>query len=552
MTAAARACALLRSHGFVLVAAGLLLAVAALSAHAAKPSSDPGEQIYRRGILPTALPLTGSRGSGANVSGIAAACVNCHRRSGLGSVEGELAIPPVIAKYLYRNRTTNAEDLTLPHVPGWTAHEWTYSDVSLAQAIRTGVRPDGKAMSPLMPHYSLDDASMAVLIGYLKTLTSQPMPGVTDSTLHFATIVTPDADPVQKRAMLDVLQRFFATQQNVIAGDARPLHASREIMYRVTRRWQLHVWELTGAPQGWEQQLEQHLRIEPVFAVISGIGRQEWRPIHRFCERNAVPCLLPNIDLPVVAEGDFYSVYYSRGVLLESDLMATQLALADALPPKRLLQIYRTGDIGESAAAALEARAQEMGINVVRRPLPAGRLGAKDLRQAMLGAGKQDVLALWLRPSDLALLPAEPSGAVVLVSGLMAGLEQAPLPAHWRTDSLITYPFDTPSLRRVRMNFPLGWFKVEGIAVIDERIQTDTYLSCVILAETLGHMLDSFVPDFLLERMEMMLSRRLVNGYYPRLGLGSGQRFASKGGYLVHLSPDGGDPVAPGSDWITP
>jgi hypothetical protein len=64
-------------------------------------------------------------------------------------------------------------------------------------------------------------------------------------------------------------------------------------------------------------------------------------------------------------------------------------------------------------------------------------------------------------------------------------------------------------------------------------------------------MLDSFVRDFLLERMEMMLSRRLVNGYFARLGLAPGQRFASKGGYLVQLTAGAGKVILD-SDWITP
>src|ERR1700730_1217522 len=150
-----------------------------------------GQEIYRQGSLPTGAELTGSRDSGTSVTGGSAACVSCHRRSGLGNVEGDIIIPPIIAKYLYRSRAANTEDLTLPHVPGWVPHSWTYTDETLARAIRTGVRPDGEAMSPLMPHYALDDASMAALIGYLKELTSQPVPGVTDTTLHFATIVTP-------------------------------------------------------------------------------------------------------------------------------------------------------------------------------------------------------------------------------------------------------------------------------------------------------------------------------------------------------------------------
>jgi hypothetical protein len=537
-----------------------LLGVAWISAAAsgvaalASPAAPAGEQIYRQGLLPNGTELTGARDSGTSVKGGGAACVNCHRRSGLGNVEGNIVVPPIIAKYLYRSRAANTGDLTLPHVPGWVPNSWTYTDETLARAIRSGVRPDGQSMNPLMPHYVLDDSSMAGLISYLKGLTSEPVPGVTDTTLHFATIVTPDADPVEKKAMLEVLNRFFAIQQNVIAAETRPLRTSREIMYRVTRRWQLHVWELTGAPDTWERQLDEHIAVEPIFAVISGLGRNDWRPIHRFCERNAVPCLLPNIDLPVVAERDFYPVYYSRGVLLESDLIMARLSSHNAPHLGRLVEVYRPDDIGAAAAADLEGRARAFGLPVVRRPLPAeGRhsAAAGDLEHAIADLGAGDALVLWLRPADLAALRGRPPTSAVYASGLMAGLESAPLPASWRADMRMTYPFASPDQRRVQMNFPLGWFRVQGIPVTAERVQTDTYLSCVILSETLGHMLDSFVRDFLLERMEMMLSRRLVNGYYPHLGLAPGQRFASKGGYLVRLA-DGSDKVIVDSDWNTP
>ena len=102
------------------------------------------------------------------------------------------------------------------------------------------------------------------------------------------------------------------------------------------------------------------------------------------------------------------------------------------------------------------------------------------------------------------------------------------------------------------MNFPLSWFKIRNIAVVDERMQTDTYVACGILAETLTEMLDSFVPDYLIERLESMLSHRLVNGYFPRLSLAPGQRFASKGGYLARfIDLDGAQVVADG-DWLVP
>ena len=68
---------------------------------------------------------------------------------------------------------------------------------------------DGRRLSFLMPRYDLDDATMASLAAHLRGLSAGPVPGVTRDTLHFATIVTPDADPVARQGMLDVLQRYL-------------------------------------------------------------------------------------------------------------------------------------------------------------------------------------------------------------------------------------------------------------------------------------------------------------------------------------------------------
>jgi hypothetical protein len=65
-------------------------------------------------------------------------------------------------------------------------------------------------------------------------------------------------------------------------------------------------------------------------------------------------------------------------------------------------------------------------------------------------------------------------------------------------------------------------------------------------------MMGEFERDYLLERIEGSLESRLVNGYYPRLGLGPGQRFASKGGYLVRFVEPSGVRVAADGDWTAP
>jgi hypothetical protein len=134
----------------------------------------------------------------------------------------------------------------------------------------------------------------------------------------------------------------------------------------------------------------------------------------------------------------------------------------------------------------------------------------------------------------------------------MAGLENAPLPAAWRSAVRLSYPFDPPDKRKFRMNYPLAWMKVRNVSMVDERVQSNTYLACGILAEQLTSMQDVFVRDYLLERIEDMLSHRVLSGFYPRLSLAPGQRFASKGGYIVHFAESSETQIAADAEWVVP
>ena len=522
-------------------------------AEAAKPTA--GELVFQQGKLLSGAPLLGKRDAGVLVEGESAACINCHRRSGLGSFAGQIKIPPIIGKYLFRSADENAKDIGVPHVMIGAVIDKSstesYTDATVARAIREGIGRGGRKLNYLMPRFKMDDATMASLIAYLKTLSNAPIPGVSDDTLHFATIITPDADPVVRQGMLDVIDHFVADKNSFIRGGSRPMKNAKGIEYRVTRRWQLHIWELTGASDTWEQQLRERLAAEPVFAVISGLGGKNWQPIHDFCGREKIPCLFPNVDDPIVNENDFYPIYYSKGVTLEAQLIAHQIQNTQT-KPSSVVQIYRQGDIGEQGAKEAQTELESQKIKVANRVLKENAT-SEVFAEALKDIRADDTLLLWLRQEDLALLPAEVvASQAIYMSGLMAGLESAPLPEAWRKMVRMTYPFDLPEGRKVRMNYPLGWFKVKRIPVVAERVQSDTYLALGILSETLMGMLDSFQRDYLVERAEDMLSRRLITGYYPRLGLAPKQRFASKGGYLVRFAEDGGAKLIPESGWIVP
>jgi hypothetical protein len=413
----------------------------------------------------------------------------------------------------------------------------------------------GRTLSYLMPRFDLNDADMAALIAYLRRMDLRPASGLRDGSLHLATIITPDTDPAQRQAMLGVLRQFFTDRNARQLPDAPRMLTSGKTaysksMFRMHPNWELHVWELSGPASGWRQQLEKYLQREPVFAVLSGLGGPNWEPVHAFCEAAALPCLFPNVELPVDQVTGNYTLYFSRGVLLEAELMAGSVLSAQPRP-QSVLQVYRAGDVGEAAAARAAAVLQAQGVPVRSLVLPA-QADPQSLR-AQLATAEQEVLLLWLRPADLASLPPLPAQRPqVYLSGLMGGLENSPLPSDWRSNSHMAYPFDLPQARRVRVDFALGWMALRKIPMADVQLQADTYLACGLLSETLNHLADNLDRDYLIERVQAMLEHRIMTGYYPHLALANGQHFASKGGYMVRFADGTGPRLVAEGEWQVP
>jgi hypothetical protein len=518
-------------------------------------------------VLGSGAPLDAVRAGGLSAKGEQVACVSCHQRSGLGTFEGynlDVTIPPITGPYLFHARGATSNEAILPYVEWMHGNRDPYTDTTLARAIREGVDSQQRPLHPLMPRFKLTDSDMASLIDYLKQLGARPVPGVTDSMLHFATVITPDTDPARRRAMLEVMDKYFADKNVFPIGNSRNMRTSGKTEYAKSmfmshRQWQLHVWELTGPASTWRSQLEQQLAQQPVLAVVSGLGGSNWAPVQQFCEQQQLPCLFPNVEVPVDDSHDFYSLFFSKGVLLEAELMAHQIAEAGkSASTVTVQQIYRAGDSGEVAAAALASALSSRGIGARSQVLPAGAPG-HGVTEAVSGAFKPSalkagVLVLWLRPDDLAAL-GDPSFAPtsIFVSGLMGGLERAPLPDGWRSRVRMAYPYDLPENRSLRLRYPLSWFSIRHIPVVDEELQANTYLACGLLAETLSHMADNFAQPFMVELLQHSIERRLINtGYYPRMVLGQNQHFASKGGYIVHLGDSAGTRLVADSDWLVP
>lgn len=538
-----------------------LFAVACARAAAPPPDRaliEAGAAIYLHGVLPSGAPLEGVESRlGFQLRGADAACVNCHQRSGLGSRDSGSGIPPITGEDLFRPRVPVAHQPAVLELEGLHGERAPYTDGTLARAIRSGVDSESRPFSELMPRFELDDRSMAALTAYLKRLAPRNPRGVTAAVVHLGTVLTPDSDPVRRRGVLDVLERYVAEKNAAqlkstpVSGVGNSGHAEGIGLAKL--RWQLHVWQLTGTADTWHAQIERYFASEPVFALLSGVGSAEWRPVHEFCEQHSVPCFFPNLEVPVVAEQDFYSVYFSEGVLLEAELIAKSIRAASAgKGPVAVYQVYRSGDSGEAAAAALATALKDPGISVSAAAVPAAT-GSRRLGEALAHRPAAAILVLWLRPGDLATLTSSnPPPDRVYVSGLMNGLEHASLPPRWREHVALSYPVELPQRRRVQLDYAVGWFAFRHIPIVDLQAQADTFLACTLLGDTLKLMTDHASPAYLIEQLQALLEHRTLTGYYPRLALGTHQHFASKGGYIVHFDAPQGTAVVADTPWLVP
>lgn len=582
-----------------------LLLVAALVTGSIVSAADDvavGRRIYMEGVLPSGKPLTGLRFGDVTVAGEEAACVKCHRRSGMGAVEGEILVAPITGNYLFMppDKTLLAnmdprrgKSFNLSHPP--------YDDASLALAIRMGRNANQLTMNEMMPRYEIDDESLRALTAYLRQLNVERSPGASDKAVRFATIVAPGVAPERQQVFVDMLKAAVTGKNaSTVVGaqtyGRRHMTSAAEMVLGTERRWELDVWELKGEPATWRAQLEAYYRAAPPFAVLSGLANGGWEPVHEFCEAQQLPCWFPLTDLPPARGGDFYSVYFSRGVLLEADVLASHLKSRAGAKPARLVQIHRDDETGRAAAAQLRKAMAGTGIAVESQPWRDA--SATTLAKLLAVAGPRDEIMLWLPVESRAQLAdaAPPKAQRVYLSGQLASGERG-VPSNWKGVVRVIYPFELPQRRDLNLSYFRQWLRLKRLPMVDELLQARLYFAMTYMTDTVAEMLDNLHRDYLLERAENMISRREgtraqeedmarqqmrkaarallasrraagdvgpetadpqelglrhSTTVFPVLELGPGQRFASKGAYIVRFADSHSDTLVAETPWIIP
>ncbi len=498
-----------------------------------------GQRLYQKGELADGTPSTAIVLGDVEVSGDHFTCMGCHRRSGLGGSEGDKFVLPIHSSALLTPRV----DLYLER-PAYTLD-------TFADAIGLGVNPTGAMFDPIMPKYDLPELETRAIFTYLKTLSRDYSPGLDEEAIHFATVVGPKVDPQQRKEMMTVISTYFKNKNTLTRNEARRRKARVFFQeYRTTayRRFVNHTWELSGPASSWTAQLEAYYQQQPVFALVSGLVDGSWAPISAFCRTKKLPCILPNTDLPVVEDpADFYTLYYSKGLTLEAQIIRAELSVLTE--SQRVLQVARPGLAGEQGRKVLHDFLQAQGKTTLALDIPADESEWKTMQQQVERL-KPDAIVLWLNAADLNRFIAETGITAAKVptylssSSLNGDLNT--IPAQLDKSGRVVHPFILPADHEKRFRQISSWLKGNRIELTNPRLQGQTFYACLLLQSVKTHIKSHFYRDYLLDMLDHRDNMSIYSGNYPHLSFGPAQRFLSKGAYLIDMATNNARWIVPG------
>jgi hypothetical protein len=509
-----------------------------------------GEKMYRAGILPSGKSMKTSASGMEAVPGSSFSCASCHTRSGLSPMEDGSRTLSINGAKLFQPRYGNFQSLTaaerktmLPERYKTDPLRSAYSGSTLAIAIRTGVDPSGRALNNVMPRYDLSDNDMLILISYLKQLSSEPSPGVDNTTMAFATVITSEVDPTDVDAFINTLELGIKSHNNLRKNPGKMgVMLSMQVMRDASREWTLDKWVLTGSPNTWNQQLEDLYKKRPVFALIGGISTLPWEPIHKFCETNKIPCILPFTDLPVISTTDTYTLYFSKGYYQEGEAAAAHLEkIWDKDHPRKIIQIVDRGPEAKALAEGFQNAWSELGHGHVDTVVIKEGSANDDLVAALTRADANSIRLLWTGPESLSALQALAETSrkpfMVFMSATRLATRLWDLPAKARPFTFITYPFREPGPKAV---IP----KMGGKPVViskefkknDRRIASKTKSIVEILNIQIPAMEKNFYRDYLVDLFSTMTDINFTD--YENLLYSPGQNYGSEHCHIMQLLDD--------------
>ena len=105
---------------------------------------DIGRRIYLEGIGANGKPITGLRLGGVELQGEAVVCVTCHRRSGLGAVEGIDQVAPIAGRFSFVNESSAVVSMNFRNIKNFNQKHDAFTEQTFAASVRQGKHVNGR------------------------------------------------------------------------------------------------------------------------------------------------------------------------------------------------------------------------------------------------------------------------------------------------------------------------------------------------------------------------------------------------------------------------
>ena len=226
-----------------------------------------------------------------------------------------------------------------------------------------------------------------------------------------------------------------------------------------------------------------------------------------------------------------YSFYFSRGLWLEADILASVIT-SKQLGGNVISVVAGDSVFSVAAADALDRLIAQQGgkaqtLDIRRDP---------DLSLARL-AESASAIVLWLNPNEVRRLAADArgKGPPLFLSATLGGADPN-LPAELRTRAwqvqLSGLPNEPdPALRRFQ-----AWARGQGVKTQDEQRQALAYFACMVFAEGVKHTGLYISRDYVLDLLNHSSKLTAYLPLYTRGSITPWQRVLSRGGYLIDFS----------------
>lgn len=296
----------------IIITACFILAVRAQE-RGLTPGEIRGRTIYRDGRNASGKDIV-ARVSGGEVSGMS--CASCHGNDGRGRPEGGVTPPKIRWEDLKSDR---------PH--------GAYNETLLVRAIAMGIDPAGNRLGDVMPRFSLSRADADDLIAYLKKISVDHDPGISDDVLRIGSMPGPGEEAVRA-----ALTAYLAgiNQSGGIYG----------------RRIELTF----GAPPN----VADFLAKQPLFALldvfIAGAEKDAMTAIHR----EKIPVIGSGTLLPAVNAGaNPYVFYLDSGVAGQAGALAEFAANRFRAAGSRAVLVVGADGLSRAAEATVREKLAE-------------------------------------------------------------------------------------------------------------------------------------------------------------------------------------------------